>query len=135
MRWFATSLPILLLWTAAAVAAPPACAPAIVGSWTGVVWDAGQVKELATAFSTASGELTGSYHVEGADGGYDGVLTDFAASGPCAGTFVWHDRHGAGVVRVDFRPDHDRFDGEWGIDMPLAGHVFTGRRFRPVPLS
>lgn len=135
MRRFIATLPILLLWAAAAAAAPPACSPAIVGPWSGVVWDAGEIKDLATRFSTASGELTGIYHVDGKDGGYDGVLTDFSASGPCAGTFRWRDRHGEGVVRVDFRPDNDRFDGEWGTGAPIPGYIFTGRRSRPVPLS
>jgi hypothetical protein len=124
-----------LLHGALAYAAPPACAPDIVGPWTGQVLDAGQIKELRTQFSTRSGALTGSYHVEDADGGYDGTLTDFSPSGPCAGRFLWHDRNGMGVVMVDFRPDRDRFDGEWGEDAPLQGHIFTGRRYRPVPVS
>lgn len=119
----------------AAHAAPPACAPDIVGPWTGKVLDAGVIKVLRTRFSTNSGELTGTYHVEDADGGYDGTLTDFTPLGSCAGQFLWHDRHGTGVVRVEFRPDRDRFDGEWGGDAPLQDHIFTGRRSRPVPVS
>jgi len=125
----------LLVFVVSAHAAPPACAPEIVGPWTGNVLDAGQIKELRTQFSTRTGELTGSYHVEDVDGGYDGTLTDFTLSGPCAGSFLWHDRHGTGVVRVNFRPDRDRFDGEWGEDTPLEHHIFTGRRYRPVPIS
>jgi hypothetical protein len=39
------------------------------------------------------------------------------------------------VVRVEFRPERDRFDGEWGEDSPLENHIFTGRRYRPVPVS
>ena len=116
-------------------ASPPACAPDIVGPWTGQLWDRGEIKELRTNFSIRSGELTGTYHVEDDDGGYDGTLTGFQPSGPCAGSFQWHDRDGDGVVRVDFRPERDRFDGEWGRDSPLKDHVFTGRRSRPVPLS
>jgi len=137
MRWL--RLPALILALAlsvtAAHAAPPACAPEIVGGWTGKVLDGGAIKELHTQFSTSSGELTGTYHVEDSDGGYDGTLTDFTRTGPCAGSFLWHDRNGSGVVRVDFRPDRDRFDGEWGIETPLMGHIFTGRRFRPTPVS
>jgi len=125
----------LMIYAATTHAAPPACAPEIVGPWTGQVMDAGQIKELRTQFSTRSGELTGTYHVEDPDGGYDGTLTDFTQSGPCAGRFLWHDRHGTGVVWVDFRPDHDRFDGEWGGDVPLKDNIFTGRRYRPVPVS
>src|ERR1700675_3311946 len=98
----------LLLLPMLAHAAPLACAPDIVGPWTGQVLDAGQIKELRTQFSTRSGALTGTYHVEDSDGGYDGTLTDFTPSGPCAGQFLWHDRHGTGVVRVDFRPEGDR---------------------------
>jgi hypothetical protein len=124
-----------MVLAAVAQAAPPACAPDIVGPWTGQVMDAGQIKELRTQFSTRSGGLTGTYHVEDADGGYDGTLTDFMPSGSCAGRFVWHDRHGIGVVWVDFRPDRDRFDGEWGDVAPLKDHIFTGRRYRPVPVS
>jgi hypothetical protein len=130
---FAVLLP--LLWLTPARAAPPACAPEIVGSWTGQVVDNGRIKELHTEFSTRSGELTGSYHVEDADGGFDGTLTDFVPSGPCAGRFLWHDRNGVGVVQVEFRPDRDRFDGEWGDDAPFKDHIFTGRRYRPVPIS
>jgi hypothetical protein len=126
---------ILVSLAATARADPPACAPEIVGPWTGNVLDAGQIKELRTQFSTRSGALTGTYHVEDADGGYDGTLTDFAPSGPCAGRFQWHDRNGVGVVKVEFRPERDRFDGEWGEDSPLKGHIFTGRRARPVPVS
>jgi len=125
----------LLVHAAVAHAGPPACASDIVGPWAGHVMDAGRIKELRTQFSTRSGLLTGTYHVEDVDGGYDGTLTDFTASGPCAGQFLWHDRHGTGVVRVEFRPDRDRFDGEWGGDVPLKDHIFTGRRSRPVPLS
>jgi hypothetical protein len=73
--------------------------------------------------------------VEDAEGGYDGMLTDFVASGACAGRFLWHDRNGVGVVWVNFRPDLDRFDGEWGEDTPLKNHIFNGRRYRPVPVS
>jgi hypothetical protein len=126
---------VLLLHAGVAYAGPPACAQDIVGPWTGQVLDAGQIKELRTQFSTRSGALTGAYHVEDADGGYDGTLTDFTPSGPCAGRFLWHDRNGMGVVTVEFRPDRDRFDGEWGEDAPLQGHIFTGRRYRPVPVS
>ncbi|MGD0433305.1 MAG: hypothetical protein ABSA58_19660 [Acetobacteraceae bacterium] len=121
--------------TALAHAGPPACSPDIVGSWTGQVLDGDQIKKLHTEFSTGSGELTGTYHVEDPDGGYDGTLTDFTPSGACAGQFVWHDRDGTGVVRVDFRPDRDRFDGEWGDEAPFRNHIFTGRRYRPVPVS
>ncbi|MSP01600.1 MAG: carboxymuconolactone decarboxylase family protein [Acetobacteraceae bacterium] len=140
MRWPPTAMRLLpaltlFLWVATANAGPPVCSPDIVGSWTGVVWDAGQLKELRTQFSTGTGELTGAYHVEDDAGGYDGTLTDFVPSGFCAGTFHWHDRHGDGVVWVDFRPDRDRFDGEWGTGAPLRGYIFTGRRFRPVPVS
>ena len=124
-----------LLHGALACAGPPACSPDIVGPWTGQVLDAGQIKELRTQFSTRSGALTGSYHVEDADGGYDGTLTDFTPTSSCGGRFLWHDRNGMGVVTVDFRPDRDRFDGEWGEDAPLQGHIFTGRRYRPVPVS
>jgi hypothetical protein len=137
MRWSRTLslLLALALHAATAHAGPPACAPDIVGPWTGKVLDNGQVKDLRTRFSVSSGELTGSYHVDDTDGGYDGTLTDFTPSGSCAGAFLWHDRNGTGVVRVDFRPDRDRFDGEWGEDAPLLGHIFTGRRFRPIPIS
>lgn len=137
MRWSGV-LGLLLALTfhaAAASAGPPACAPDIVGSWTGQVLDAGQIKQLRTQFSARSGALTGTYHVEDAEGGYDGTLSDFTPSGACAGQFLWHDRNGTGVVRVEFRPDLDRFDGEWGDDAPLRGHIFTGRRYRPVPIS
>jgi hypothetical protein len=125
----------LVLTLAPAHAAPPACAPEIVGGWTCKVLDDGVIKELHTDFSTSSGELTGTYHVEDADGGYDGTLTDFTRTGPCAGSFLWHDHNGTGMVRVDFRPDRDRFDGEWGFEAPLMGHIFTGRRYRPSPIS
>ena len=128
-------LTVLLLGVTPAWAAPPACAPEIVGPWTGKVWDQGRMKELRTDFSTRSGELTGTYHVEDEQDGYDGTLTDFTPSGPCAGLFRWHDRYGDGVVQVDFRPDRDRFDGEWGTDVPLKEHIFNGRRIRPVPVS
>ena len=129
-------LPLLASFIPASVlAAPPACAPDIVGPWTGKVLDQGVVKELRTRFSTQTGELTGSYHVVEDGGGYDGTLTDFTPSGSCSGRFLWHDRNGTGVVWVDFRPERDRFDGEWGEDSPLQGHIFTGRRFRPVPIS
>jgi hypothetical protein len=126
---------IVLLSAVAAHAAPPECAPEIVGPWTGKVLDEGLIKQLRTDFSTRSGALTGTYRVEGADGGYDGTLTDFTPSGPCAGQFLWHDRHGTGVVRVEFHPERDRFDGNWGDDAPLNDHIFTGRRYRPVPIS
>lgn len=137
MRWSRTFglILALLLCAMAARAAPPACAPEIVGPWTGKVLDEGLIKQLRTDFSTRSGALTGTYHVEGADGGYDGTLTDFTPSGPCAGQFLWHDRHGTGVVRVEFHPERDRFDGNWGDDAPLNDHIFTGRRYRPVPIS
>ena len=125
----------LLLCATAARAAPPACAPEIVGPWTGKVLDEGLIKQLRTDFSTRSGALTGTYHVEAADGGYDGTLTDFTPSGPCAGQFLWHDRHGTGVVRVEFHPERDRFDGYLGDDAPLNDHIFTGRRYRPAPIS
>jgi hypothetical protein len=125
----------LLLCAAVAQAGPPACAPDIVGSWTGQVLDGGRIKELHTQFSTQTGELTGSYHVEDADGGYDGTLTDFEPLGDCAGEFLWHDRNGTGSVRVEFRPERDRFDGLWGDDVPLPEHIFTGHRSRPVPVS
>ena len=140
MRWPALRaclFPLLLLmaWPAPAHAAPPACAPAIVGPWSGKVWDAGLLKDLRTLFAVAAGQLTGTYQVEDDSGGYDGTLTDFVPSGPCAGTFRWSDRHGEGVVWVDFRPDRDRFDGAWGTDAPLPGYIFNGRRVRPIPLS
>ena len=125
----------LLLCAVTARAAPPACAPEIVGPWTGKVLDEGMIKQLRTDFSIRSGALTGTYHVEGTDGGYDGTLTGFTPSTPCAGQFVWHDRHGTGVVRVEFHPERDRFDGHWGDDAPLDDHIFTGRRSRPVPIS
>ena len=78
--------------------APPACSPDIVGSWTGQVLDGGQIKKLHTEFSTASGELTGTYHVEDADGGYDGTLTDFTPSGALRGPvpLARPQRHGRG---------------------------------------
>lgn len=137
MRWSCALAVVFVLasWASPTIAAPPACAPELVGSWTGKVLDAGQIKELHTVFSTATGALTGTYHVEDANGGYDGTLTDFTPTGPCAGQFLWHDRNGTGVVRVDFRPDRDRFDGEWGIDVPFPDHIFTGFRYRPVPVS
>ena len=125
----------LVLTVAVANAAPPACAPDIVGPWTGKVLDGGLIKQLDTRFSTSSGELTGTYHVDDEAGGYDGTLTDFTSSGPCAGDFLWHDRNGTGVVRVEFRPERDRFDGEWGAEVPVKNFIFTGRRHRPVPVS
>jgi hypothetical protein len=137
MRWsYALSLILIVLLCAiVAHAAPPACAPEIVGPWTGKVLDAGVIKQLRTDFSTRSGALIGAYHVEDPDGGYDGTLTDFTPSGTCAGQFLWHDRHGTGVVRVEFHPERDRFDGLWGDDEALKGHIFTGRRYHPVPIS
>ena len=142
MRWsrfpgrvLAGLILVLALGVPPVLAAPPACAPEIVGPWTGKVWDQGRYKVLRTDFSTRSGELTGIYHVEEEEGGYDGTLTDFTPSGPCAGTFHWHDRFGDGVVQVDFRPDRDRFDGEWGSDKPLKDYIFNGRRIRPVPVG
>ena len=137
MRWLRSlgCILVALSLVAAAHASPPACSPEIVGSWTGHVLDSGRIKELHSEFSTRTGELTGTYHVEDPDGGFDGTLTDFTRSGPCAGSFLWHDRHGTGVVQVDFRPDRDRFDGEWGDAVPLKDHIFTGRRYRPVPVS
>jgi hypothetical protein len=142
MRWsrlpgliLVLALGAMVLGGTQAQAAPPSCAPEIVGSWTGKVLDNGQIKDLHTDFSTSTGELTGTYHVDDAEGGYDGTLTDFTRLGPCAGSFLWHDRNGTGVVQVEFRPDRDRFDGEWGEDTPLMGHIFTGRRYRPVPIS
>ena len=114
-------LTVLFLGVTPAWAAPPACAPEIVGPWTGKVWDQGRMKELRTDFSTRSGELTGTYHVEDEQDGYDGTLTDFTPSGPCAGLFRWHDRYGDGVVQVDFRPDRDRFHLRGAISQPGVG--------------
>lgn len=137
MRWFRALAYIIatLSYAAAAYAGSPACAPDIVGQWSGQVLDGGQIKQLGTQFALRSGELTGTYHVEDADGGYTGTLTDFTPSGACAGQFLWHDRNGTGVVQVDFRPDRDRFDGFWGDDEPLLGQIFTGYRYRPEPVS
>jgi hypothetical protein len=138
MRWsrsLGCIVALLLLCAVSAQAGPPACAPDVVGPWAGQVLDAGRIKQLHTQFTTRSGALTGTYHVEDADGGYDGTLTDFTPSGPCAGRFLWHDRHGTGVVQVEFVPERDRFDGEWGEEVPLKDHIFTGRRSHPVPLS
>jgi hypothetical protein len=140
MRWFHSIrrpyiLGFFLVVAVGAHAAPPACAPEIVGSWTGQVLDEGRMKELHTDFSTRTGALTGTYHVEDTAGGYDGTLTDFMSSGPCSGRFLWHDHNGTGVVRVEFRPERDRFDGEWGDASPFPGHIFTGMRFRRVPVS
>jgi len=125
----------LLSHTVVAQAGSLGCAPDIVGPWTGKVLDDGRIKGLRTDFSTRSGALTGTYHVEDADGGYDGTLTDFTPSGPCSGQFLWHDRHGTGVVQLDFHPERDRFDGQWGEETPFEVQVFTGRRYRPVPIS
>jgi hypothetical protein len=125
----------VLPFVATAHAGSLTCAPDIVGRWTGQVLDGGQIKQLGTQFALQSGELTGTYHVEDVDGGYAGTLTDFTPSGACAGTFLWHDRNGTGVVQVNFRPDRDRFEGDWGDEEPLAGHIFTGYRYRPVPVS
>jgi hypothetical protein len=124
-----------LPYVGSAYAGSPSCAPAIVGQWTGHVLDNGRIKQLGTQFTLRSGELIGTYHVEDADGGYTGTLTDFTPSGACAGRFLWHDRNGTGTVQVDFRPDIDRFDGFWGDAMPLPGQIFTGHRYRPVPIS
>ncbi len=137
MRWSrAVGFVVALLpYASVAYAGSPACAPDIVGHWTGQVLDGGQIKPLGTQFSLQSGELTGTYHVEDADGGYAGTLTDFTPSGACAGQFQWHDRNGTGVVQVDFRPDRDRFVGVWGDDDPLPGQIFTGYRYRPEPVS
>ena len=137
MRWLRAFGYIIaaLPYVAAAHAGSPICAPDVVGQWTGRVLDGGQIKQLGTQFVLQSGELTGTYHVQDADGGYTGTLTDFAPSGACAGQFLWHDRNGTGVVRVDFRPDRDRFDGFWGDEAPLLGQIFTGHRYRPVPIS
>ncbi len=121
---------------AASAVAPPACAPDIVGPWNGQVLDEGRIKQLRTRFSTSSGALTGTYRVEDANGdSYDGTLTDFTPTGPCEGRFLWHDRHGTGVVGVAFHPERDRFDGKWGNDVPLDNQIFTGYRSRPVPVS
>ena len=125
----------LLLTAAPARAAPPVCAPDIVGPWSGKVWDEGKIKDLDTHFSIRDGALSGTYHVHDETGGYDGTLTDFSPSGPCDGLFHWHDRHGDGVVSVHFRPDKDRFDGEWGTQAPVEDLLFNGRRFRPAPTS
>jgi hypothetical protein len=137
MRWFRVfgCMIAALPYAASADAGSPVCAPAIVGQWTGQVLDNGRIKQLGTQFVLRSGELTGTYRVEAADGSYTGTLTDFTPSGACAGQFLWHDRNGTGVVQVDFRPDRDRFDGFWGDDVPLLGQIFTGYRYRPVPVS
>jgi hypothetical protein len=135
MRWSCLLGLVVAALPYAAYAGAPACSPNIVGPWTGQVVDGGRVKQLGTQFSVRSGELTGTYRVEDADGGYTGTLTDFTPSGDCAGQFQWHDRNGTGVVQVDFRPDRDRFDGFWGDDEALPGQFFTGRRYRPVPVS
>jgi hypothetical protein len=135
MRWSRAFGFIIALLPYAAYAGSPACAPDVVGHWTGQVVDGGRIKQLGTQFSVQSGELTGSYQVEDADGGYAGTLTDFTPSGACAGQFQWHDRNGSGVVQVNFRPDRDRFDGFWGDDEALPEQIFTGRRYRPVPVS
>ena len=137
MRWFGTlaySL-VMLSFAAAAHAGSPTCAADIVGQWTGQVLDGGQIKQLGTQFALRSGELTGTYHVGDAGGGYSGTLTDFTPSGACAGQFLWHDRNGTGVVQVQFRPERDRFDGFWGDEAPLLGQIFTGYRYRPAPVS
>ena len=134
--WNAVGAGILLLaGLAPAMAGAPSCAPDIAGPWTGKIWDRGQIKVLHTDFTVRNGELTGVYEVEDDEGGYKGTLTDFAVSGDCAGSFFWHDRDGTGVVRVDFRPMKDRFDGEWGNDRPRDGMFFNGRRVRPPSVS
>jgi hypothetical protein len=137
MRWFRAFCTIVaaLPYAAVACAGAPACAPEIVGPWTGHVLDGGRIKQLGTQFVLQSGELTGTYHVDDADGGFSGTLTDFTPSGACTGQFLWHDRNGTGVVRVDFRPDRGRFEGLWGDDAPLTDHIFTGYRYLPVPVS
>ena len=88
MRWSRAFGFIVAALPCAAFAGSPACAPDIIGSWTGRVLDGGRIKELRTEFATGSGQLTGRYHVEDVDGGYDGTLTDFTPLGPCAGEFL-----------------------------------------------
>jgi hypothetical protein len=111
-----------------------ACYADITGPWVGPVRNEGLIEELATEFSLApDGRPEGRYHVAAAEP-FDGTLGDFEETGPCEGDFTWTDRYGSGIVHIRFLPQRGRFLGNWGLDVPDAGHIFDGYR-RGVPAT
>ena len=112
-----------------------ACYADAVGAWRGPVLNGSGIEDMVTTFSLgADGRLVGRYHIEDAVP-FDGTLTDFRETGPCAGYFHWRDRDGSGTVHIQFQPQQGRFLGRWGTDRPGGGHVFNGYRDRQPPVS
>jgi len=112
-----------------------ACYADAVGTWRGPVLNGSGVEDMITTFSLgADGRLVGRYHIEDAVP-FDGTLSNYRETGPCAGDFRWHDLDGSGsgTVHIQFQPEQGRFLGRWRTDQPDGGDMSstateTGRR-------
>lgn len=102
----------------------------IRGTYDGVVVDAGQFVQQITHFSAGKdGRPVARYVVQHPDGmSYPGTFEDAHLVGPRTVTFKWTDRHGEGVVMIEFTPDGASFDGNWGDDQVAAANVIRGTR-------
>ena len=109
-----------------------ACYADAVGPWRGPVLNGSGVEDMITTFALgADGRLVGRYHIEDAVP-FDGTLSNFRETGPCAGDFRWHDLDGSGTVHIQFQPEQGRFLGRWRTDQPggdmSSTATETGRR-------
>lgn len=102
----------------------------VTGKYIGTVMDGGQIVEQVTEFRTGKdGRPVASYTVRHPDGTrYTGTFENAYLVGPRTLTFVWQDRHGQGVVMIEFTPDLASFDGNWGIDQIMAINTVRGMR-------
>jgi len=113
-----------------------ACYADSVGAWRGLVLNGSGVEDMVTTFALGADgrRLVGRYHIENAVP-FDGTLSNFRETGPCAGDFRWHDLDGSGTVHIQFQPEQGRFLGRWSTDQPGGEHTFNGYRDRPPPVS
>ena len=117
-----------------------ACYADAVGTWRGPVLNGSGVEDMITTFSLgADGRLVGRYHIEDAVP-FDGTLSNFRETGPCAGDFRWHDLDGSGTVHIQFQPEQGRFLGRWrtgsarwGTRLQRLPRPAAARQLRPGP--
>jgi hypothetical protein len=109
------------------LAAPSPGAPQ--GRYCGKLFSAGEIVAAETTFEfDQGGRIAGRYQFRDGDVVTDGRLEEASKETPSTRLLIWHDRYGKGQLTVTFGREFESFDGYWGSDAPVPGHIWTGER-------
>lgn len=126
---FLRSLPFIIMLIAlpSLAAAEPPAGPQ--GRYCGRLFSNGEIVAAETTFDLRNdGSVTGRYEFHDGNAVTDGWLDEAGRETARKRLLIWHDKYGQGQLLVTFAGDFESFDGYWGADAPVPGHIWIGGR-------